>query len=34
MIGSWDPAGVVACLVFAIGGLTLGSIGMRRRDIA
>jgi ABC-2 type transport system permease protein len=34
MIGNWDPAGVVACLVLAVGGLLLGAIGIRRRDIA
>ena len=34
MVGKWDPAGVVACLVLAIGGLAIGGWGMRRRDIA
>ena len=33
MIGNWDPAGIVACLVLAVGGLVLCGIGMRRRDI-
>ncbi len=34
MVGIWDPAGVVACLVLAIGGLLLGGWGINRRDIA
>jgi len=34
MVGAWDPAGIVACLVLAVGGLLLGGVGMRRRDIA
>ena len=34
LVGQWDPAGVVACLVLAVGGLLLGGIGMRRRDIS
>lgn len=33
MIGVWDWAGVVACLVIATGGLLIGALGMRRRDI-
>ena len=33
MIGNWDPAGVVACLVLAVGGLLLGAWGMTRRDV-
>jgi putative exporter of polyketide antibiotics len=33
MVGNWDPAGVVACLVLAVGGLMLGAWGMRRRDV-
>ena len=33
MIGHWDPAGVAACLVLAIGGLLVGGLGMRRRDV-
>jgi ABC-2 type transport system permease protein len=31
--GSWDWAGVIACLAIAAGGLLLGAWGMRRRDI-
>jgi ABC-2 type transport system permease protein len=34
MIGVWDPAGVVACLVLATVGLAVGGWGMRRRDVA
>jgi ABC-2 type transport system permease protein len=33
MVGSWDAAGIVACLVLAAGGLALGGWGMRRRDV-
>jgi ABC-2 type transport system permease protein len=34
MVGTWDPAGVVACLVLAASGLALGAWGMGRRDVA
>ena len=34
MVGNWDAAGVVACLVIAVVGLSLGGWGMRRRDVA
>lgn len=33
MIGSWDAAGIVACLILAVGGLLLGVWGMHRRDV-
>jgi len=33
MVGVWDWAGVAACLVIAIGGLAIGAIGIRRRDV-
>ncbi len=33
MIGIWDPGGIVACLVLAVGGICLGAWGIRRRDI-
>ncbi len=33
MVGIWDPAGVVACLLIGTAGLLLGGLGMRRRDI-
>lgn len=34
MIGTWDEAGVVACLVIAALGLAAGAWGFARRDIA
>jgi ABC-2 type transport system permease protein len=34
MIGVWDVGGIVTCLVLAAGGLVLGGLGMRRRDVA
>jgi ABC-2 type transport system permease protein len=33
MVGTWDLAGLLACLTLAIGGLAVGAWGMRRRDI-
>jgi ABC-2 type transport system permease protein len=33
MIGQWDLAGVVACVVIAAGGILLGAWGMSRRDV-
>jgi ABC-2 type transport system permease protein len=33
MIGQWDGAGIVACVVIAVGGVLLGAWGMRRRDV-
>lgn len=33
MIGTWDVAGVVACLVIAVGGVLVGAWGMTRRDV-
>jgi ABC-2 type transport system permease protein len=33
MIGHWDLAGVVACLVIGIGGILLGAWGVTRRDV-
>jgi hypothetical protein len=33
MIGTWDVAGMVACLVLAVGGLGIGARGMSRRDV-
>ena len=32
MIGTYDPAGVVACFVLAVGGVMLGAWGIQRRD--
>ena len=34
MIGVWDPVGIVACVVIAVGGIALGAWGVTRRDIA
>ena len=34
MIGRWDPVGIVACVVIAVGGIALGAWGMTRRDVA
>jgi ABC-2 type transport system permease protein len=34
MVGVWDPVGVVACTVLAVGGLAVGGWGVRRRDIS
>jgi ABC-2 type transport system permease protein len=33
MLGQWDPAGVVASLVLAVGGVAIGAWGMQRRDL-
>jgi ABC-2 type transport system permease protein len=33
MVGEWDPVGVIACLVIAVGGVLVGAWGMARRDI-
>jgi polyether ionophore transport system permease protein len=33
MIGTWDMAGMVACLVLAVGGLGIGAWGMSQRDV-
>lgn len=34
MIGSWDGAGLLACLMLAVGGLLLGAWGLSRRDVS
>jgi ABC-2 type transport system permease protein len=34
MIGTWDWAGMAACLVLAMGGLALASWGIARRDVS
>ena len=34
MVGVWDPAGMIACVVIAVGGIALGTWGMSRRDVA
>ena len=33
MIGSWDIAGVVACLAIGLGGILIGAWGLQRRDL-
>ena len=33
MVGTWDAAGVVACLLLAVGGLLAGAEGLARRDL-
>ena len=33
MVGTWDGAGIIACVVLAVGGLVVGAIGISRRDI-
>ncbi|MFI5292507.1 MAG: ABC transporter permease subunit [Candidatus Limnocylindrales bacterium] len=34
MVGTWDWAGMIACVVLALGGLALAGWGMSRRDVA
>jgi ABC-2 type transport system permease protein len=34
MVGTWDWAGMAACLALAVGGLALASWGMSRRDVS
>jgi ABC-2 type transport system permease protein len=34
MVGQWDPVGIGACLVIAVGGIAIGACGVTRRDIA
>lgn len=34
MIGNWDPVGIVACGVLAVGGIAVAAWGMTRRDVA
>jgi len=33
MVGTWDGAGMAACVILAIGGLLVGAWGMGRRDV-
>ena len=33
MVGDWDPVGIVASLVLAVGGLLVGAWGLSRRDV-
>jgi len=34
MLGIWDPAGIVASLVLAVGGVAIGAWGFQRRDLS
>jgi ABC-2 type transport system permease protein len=33
LVGSWDPVGIVASLVMAVGGIAIGAWGLQRRDL-
>jgi putative exporter of polyketide antibiotics len=33
MLGVWDPAGIVASVVLAVGGVAIGALGFARRDL-
>ena len=33
MVGVWDPVGIGACFLIAVGGIAIGAWGIRRRDI-
>jgi ABC-2 type transport system permease protein len=33
MVGNWDPVGIVASIVIALGGLGIGAWGFSRRDL-
>ena len=33
MLGQWDPVGIVASIVLAVGGVLIGAWGIRRRDL-
>jgi ABC-2 type transport system permease protein len=33
MLGIWDPVGIVASVVLAVGGVALGAWGFKRRDL-
>ena len=33
MLGQWDPVGIVASVVLAVGGVALGAWGFQRRDL-
>jgi ABC-2 type transport system permease protein len=34
MIGEWDPIGIIACVVIAVGGVVVGAWGITRRDVS
>jgi ABC-2 type transport system permease protein len=33
MLGQWDPVGIIASIVLAVGGVAIGAWGFRRRDL-
>ena len=33
MLGQWDPVGIVASVVLAVGGILVGAWGFQRRDL-
>jgi len=33
MLGQWDPVGIVASIVLAVGGILVGAWGFQRRDL-
>jgi putative exporter of polyketide antibiotics len=33
MLGQWDPAGILASVALAVGGVLLGAWGFKRRDL-
>jgi ABC-2 type transport system permease protein len=33
MLGQWDPAGIIASVVLAVGGIAVGAWGFQRRDL-
>ena len=33
MLGQWDPVGIVASVVLAVGGILVGAWGFKRRDL-
>jgi hypothetical protein len=33
MLGVWDPVGIVASIVLAVGGVAVGAWGFGRRDL-
>ena len=33
MLGQWDPVGIVASVVLAVGGILVGAWGFNRRDL-
>jgi ABC-2 type transport system permease protein len=33
MAGIFDPGGIIACVVLAVGGLAIAALGLRRRDL-